>query len=368
MSPSENSTASYSGMDRLLHRLAFAGFPLQLALADMEDRLFANDLPKGRSERPVFIAGLPRAGTTHLLNVLAASQELATNSYRDMPFVLAPLLWDRFSRPFRKATTLRERPHGDGMAVGFDSPEAFEETVWLTFWREKYGTDSIALWTTEDRDPEFESFFTRHMRKVVALRARDDDVENRSGRRYLSKNNSNIARLELLPVLFPDCRILVPFRDPLSHALSLYRQHQRFQKIHVADPFARRYMSSLGHFEFGADLKPITFGELSGSPDQPQFWLSYWIAVHETFAAVENHSLVFVDYADLCGQPLRSLESLAEAIGVDCTEAMRAEATRLHAPGVYGLPDDPEFGTLLPSAQALYGKLKRKARTLLPIQ
>ena len=373
MTSTENTTASYSGMDRLLHRLAFARFPLQLALADMEDRLFAADLAESRPERPVFIAGLPRAGTTHLLNILAASEQLATNSYRDMPFVLAPLIWDRFSRAFRKTAALRERPHGDGMAVGYDSPEAFEETVWLAFWREKYSEDSISLWTAEDRDLEFESFFARHMNKVVALRSREGARQTRADRRYLSKNNSNIARLRLLPEIFPDCRILVPFRDPLSHVQSLHRQHSRFQKIHADDPFARRYMASLGHFEFGADLKPISFDKLPGdklpgSPDRPIFWLSYWIAVHEAFAALDRESLVFVDYADLCGRPLRSLESLAETIDIDCTEAMRAEATRVHAPGSCDLPDDPDFETLLPTAQALYGNLKCKARTLLPIQ
>ncbi|WP_119167271.1 sulfotransferase [Algihabitans albus] len=360
------SAERYSGVDRLLHRLAFSGFPLQLALADMEDRFFAADLAEGPPERPILIAGLPRAGTTHLLNVLAASEELATNSYRDMPFVLAPLLWDRFSRPFRKTNALRERPHGDGMAVGYDSPEAFEETVWLTFWPDKYGEDHIARWTAEDRDPEFEVFFARQMRKVIALRTRGE--QDGAPRRYLSKNNSNIARLELLPALFPDCRILIPFRDPLSHSQSLYRQHRRFQEIHAEDPFARRYMAALGHFEFGADLKPIAFDSLSGSPDDPLFWLSYWVSVHRAFAALDSETIVFIDYADLCRDPLRTVERLADSVGVDCSAAMRSEVERAHAPSQYDLPGDPAFEALLPSAQALYEDLKRKACTLSPIQ
>ena len=57
--------------------------------------------------------------------------EFETLTYRDMPFILAPLLWDKISRPLRKAGEKVERAHGDGMMVSFDSPEAFEEVVWL---------------------------------------------------------------------------------------------------------------------------------------------------------------------------------------------------------------------------------------------
>ena len=352
-------TARYSGVDRLLHRLAFGGVPLQRALADMEDRLFASSLDHEASDRPVFIAGLPRAGTTHLLNILARSEELATNSYRDMPFVLAPLLWDRFSRPFRKSAALQERPHGDGVAVGFDSPEAFEEAVWLMFWPQKYHGDRIDLWTARDRDPEFEAFFAQHMCKVAALRASGDDRP--TARRYLSKNNANIARLRLLPTLFPNCRILVPFREPLSHTLSLQSQHRRFQRIHAEDPFARRYMAALGHFEFGADLKPIAFGSTFGSPNAPAFWLRYWIAAHEFFETESSSSVVFVDYADLCKCPERTTLLLSDTIDIELSEAMRGVALATHPPRDYQVPKDQDFETLLPRAQAIYERLRHKA-------
>lgn len=351
-------TARYSGVDRLLHRLAFSGVPLQRALADMEDRLFASSLDGVAADHPVFIAGLPRAGTTHLLNILATSEELATNSYRDMPFVLAPLLWDRFSRRFRKPGVLQERPHGDGVTVGYDSPEAFEEAVWLTFWPQKYRSNRIDLWTASDRDPEFEAFFAQHMCKVAALRA--GEGRSRAARRYLSKNNANIARLRLLPTVFPNCRIVVPFRDPLSHALSLQSQHRRFRRIHAEDSFARRYMSALGHFEFGADLKPIAFGSTFGSPNDPTFWLRYWIAVHEFFETTDSDSIVFVDYADLCDHPEHVVLRLTGAIDVELSETMKSIALRTHSPRDYQVPKDQDFENLLPRAQGLYTRLQHR--------
>ena len=45
----------------------------------------------------VFVSGLARSGTTILLNALYESDEFASLSYKDMPFVLAPNLWSKLS-------------------------------------------------------------------------------------------------------------------------------------------------------------------------------------------------------------------------------------------------------------------------------
>src|SRR5262249_13313849 len=119
-----NPIANYSVLDRLLHRWIFSDLELQWSLAKIEDRMYAQRLRTIDIERPVFISGVPRAGTTLLLELLAAVPKIATHTYRVMPFVLAPLLWNAFSRPFLKLSTPQERAHGDGLQVSFDSPEA----------------------------------------------------------------------------------------------------------------------------------------------------------------------------------------------------------------------------------------------------
>jgi len=60
------------------------------------------------------------------LNALSALPAMCVHTYRHMPFVLCPLLWHRVSRGLRQESKLSERAHGDGLLVGFDSPEAFE--------------------------------------------------------------------------------------------------------------------------------------------------------------------------------------------------------------------------------------------------
>src|SRR6185436_7446572 len=91
--------ADYSWMDRLLCRMSFRGIEIQKSLADIEDRILGNEAVWKPAQKPVFITGLPRAGTTLLLEILAKSG-FATHSYRSMPFVLCPLLWNLVSRSF----------------------------------------------------------------------------------------------------------------------------------------------------------------------------------------------------------------------------------------------------------------------------
>ena len=103
---------SYSGVDRALHRVAFATYEVQADLADIEDRLFASHLGSITNQRPVFITSLPRAGTTLLLECCAALDEFASHTYRDMPFVMIPCLWSSFSGAFRREGQLKPRAHG----------------------------------------------------------------------------------------------------------------------------------------------------------------------------------------------------------------------------------------------------------------
>ena len=94
-----------------------------------------------------------------------------------MPFVSAPLLWDTLSGRFRKTAVLKERAHGDGMAVGYDSPEAFEEVIWRIFWPEKFGRDRISLWSEDEEAEEFRQFFIEHMQKMIALRSKGEAAQ-----------------------------------------------------------------------------------------------------------------------------------------------------------------------------------------------
>ena len=72
----------------------------------------------------IFISGLPRSGTTSLLNFIYLSNQFASLKYKNMPFVLSP----NFSKLFNKKNILKkERLHADGITYDINSPEAFDE-------------------------------------------------------------------------------------------------------------------------------------------------------------------------------------------------------------------------------------------------
>jgi len=308
-------TDHYSTLDRIVHRAAFAGIGLQKIVADLEDTVFASRFAAISCDRPIFITSLPRAGTTLLLEILSQLPATATHTYRNMPFLLCPLIWDQFSRAFRRDGGRRERAHGDGVAIDYDSAEAFEEALWQAWWPSKYHNGRIALWSATDEDQEFELFFVNHLRKVVALSQRNKSPQ---AGRYVSKNNANIARLPLLGRLFPDATIVVPVREPRAHVRSLHRQHLRFLTIHSEDAFARTYMRAIGHLDFGANFAPIDFPGADGdsrTARNASFWLDYWIAAYGMLAASDIPQVVFVSYEALRACPTKTLHGLLRRLG-----------------------------------------------------
>lgn len=308
-------TTRYSRVEQFLHGVAFASPKILKAASRTEDRLLSASADEA-SHPPVFVTSLARGGTTAVLNALHDVPGVATHTYRDMPFLTAPTLWNRLAGGNRRRVVRRERAHGDGLEIDLDSPEAFEEVVWRMFWPEKYRGPSIALWREEDRNENAEQFLQRHMGKVIrARRVQGADGTVAPGR-YCSKNNTNIARLPYLTQAFPGCRIVVPIRRPESHAASLLRQHTNFLRRQAEDPFVRRYMRDIGHFEFGLIHTPILFPGFDTErydPATPDYWLAYWI---HAFRHVVEHSAscVLVSQDDLRSTSQETMSSLCEEL------------------------------------------------------
>jgi hypothetical protein len=350
---------NYPVLDRVLHRIAFHTVPAQLAIADMEDRIYEKELEECRVDRPVFITALPRAGTTMLLEFCANTGEFASHSYRDMPFVFTPCLWNRFSGSFRKEAKPQERAHGDGMLIDFNSPEALEEVLWKAFWKKQYCQDRIVPWSTDAEDvDDFKTFFQNHMRKIRAVRL----GTNAANSRYLSKNNLNIARTSLLQKFFPEALIIVPFREPLQHANSLLKQHRNFSQLHKEDPFAAEYMLSIGHYDFGQNLRPVDFDgwldrRQSKDADKLGFWLEYWTACYRHLLREADH-LHFANYDALCMNPERGMRWMATTLGCREPEALVAAAAQIHRPRAVTIDTHDVSASILRDVQEVYDELQ----------
>lgn len=354
----------YSAVERLLHKVAFSTRKAQIGLADVEDVIFRDRLARHELDRPIFITALPRAGTTLLLELCVASGEFASHTYRNMPFVLIPMLWNRFSEGFRRSDAPRERAHGDGMLVSVDSPEAFEETAWIAFWPKRYNCDRIVPWR-EEEDGVFRDFLANHFKKIVALSAKEGDGMAdlpHSPPRYVSKNNLNIARIAWLSRNFRDALFLIPFRDPIQQCASLLGQHLNFLEIHQRDPFAKRYMAGIGHFDFGDNLRPVDFdGWLDSSkhrdPRQIGFWLEYWRAAYRSLIEEATERVCFLNYDAFCADPRSGLERVANFINVVNKNAFLAQAERIHVSSSYEIDCALLDETIAEEAKALHSRL-----------
>ncbi|MEM6534636.1 MAG: sulfotransferase [Pseudomonadota bacterium] len=300
--------SDYSFLERLSHRLALGNASLGEVLMDLESSLSAPP-PNGFERRHhVFVSGLARAGTTALMRALHASDQFASLTYRDMPFVLAPNLGQRFRLGRGQGEDLRERAHGDGVMVNIDSPEALEEP----FWRSFCGRDYIK----SDR-------LVPHLVEVATLQKYRTFVGHVLSRyeraRYLAKNNNAMLRLPALIKALPNATIVIPFRDPVAQSISLHRQHARFAEGH--DAFTGEYMRLLGHHEFGPDHRPFVLGgqRPAGTPDSVNYWLSAWVLAyaHMLKQATDRPACIPVAYEQICAPDRKTWTRLSHKLAIN---------------------------------------------------
>jgi len=306
------------------------------------------------SSNPIFIVGLARAGTTMLLNAIYSTELFRSLNYRDMPFVLMPSLWATLSKPFFRYQDARERVHQDRILVNFDSPEAFEEI----FWKHVCGADYFVSDGLKYHAPNNETIdrFRRFVFHVL------NSSENPAKKRYLSKNNNNLLRLPAIRTAFPNAAILIPFRDPLQHALSLHKQHHLFLQQQEADPFSLEYMNFLGHHEFGKNHKPFLCNRDKSRqnpylPETLEYWLFYWADVYEFTLEQAPAGSLFFSYERFCDNPFDTLKSVFNLVGIDELHLQRStENIKAGAHPKKNVPD-----SLLKKASAIYKILDTKS-------
>ena len=282
---------NYSPLSKLLHKIILK-YPIVGKTAFDLNCLLNPSAKKINIEKPVYISGLARSGTTLLLNILYDSNNFNSLTYRNMPLVLAPQIWNKIFSSRAVSQNRKERAHKDNVYINLDSPEAFDEIFWLTFENEKI------------KNNELLEKYVKFVKNVIS-----NDVN--TSLRYLSKNN-NISRVPQIINTFSDAIILIPFRNPEDHAASLLKQHIEFIKKQQNDTFVLSYMSWLGHFEFGLNFKPLKVVEnikLNNFNESLNinFWLKYWIETHIYILNNLNKNTTLIDYDNLCDKPKESL-------------------------------------------------------------
>ena len=265
---------NYSNIQKFLHDFVLSKKIINKSLFELEKIIYLKNKNKNKNTKyqsHVFITGLPRSGTTSLLNFLFSLDEYASLTYNNMPFILSP----NFSKLFhRKNITKKERLHGDGIYFDNSSPEALDEIFF-------------------NNNEEFVKHEIVNYIKLILI------CNNKT--KYLSKNNLNYKRINIIQSILPNSIFLIPVREPLQHANSLLNQHLNFNQLHKEDDFIKRYMNYLGHNEFGLNhkpwKKPIHFNDLNNI----NYWLEQWSLFYEfIYKKFQNYkNSHFVVYEEL---------------------------------------------------------------------
>lgn len=312
-------------------------------LGSLETKLLDSALCDVRIDRPIYVTGLARSGTTILLETLARHPDVATHRYRDFPLLFTPYLWNRWLDLVpRPAEQPAERSHGDGIAVTSESPEAFEEPLWMAFFAGQHDASASAVLDQRTHNPAFERFYRDHIRKLLVVRG---------GRRYVAKGNYNVTRIAYLAKVFPGARFVIPVRDPVWHVASLMKQHRLFLAGQRDNPRAVRHLRRAGHFEFGQDRLPINTGdnpataeivELWQMGEEVRGWARYWATLHRHIAelidgdAILRASVRIVRYEDLCAQPRAALAEVLAHCDLPASPGYLSDAVkRFHQPTYY---------------------------------
>lgn len=314
-------------------------------LGDLETRVLGRELTARRIERPLFVCGLARSGTTLLLEALAAAPEFTTHRYSDYPLLWTPYWWNwlRARLPLPVQTPV-ERAHRDRLTVTANSPEAFEEVFWMHFFPGRHDAAVDQILDSTCDNPAFANFYTAHIRKLLAVRG---------ARRYLAKGNYNLTRIGYLRRLFPDARFVIAVREPRAHVASLMKQDRLFSTWAKTDPAIALHMARSGHFEFGPHKRAVNVGDAeqaaaiqacyaSGRVVEGyarQWASSYgWLLRALSADADLADSCLWVGYERLCTEPARILRQVYDHAGLDAGTSAKLIgewAGRIAAPDYY---------------------------------
>ena len=283
---------NYSKIQKFLHDFILSKKIINRSLFELEKIIYLKN--KDIKNQPhVFITGLPRSGTTILLNFLFSSDEYASLTYNNMPFILSP----NFSKLFyKKNITKKERLHGDGIDFDNNSPEALDEIFFNNN----------------------EEFIKNELENYIKLIL----IDNKN--KYLSKNNLNYKRIDLIQSILPNSIFLIPIREPLQHSYSLLKQHLHFSQLQHENDFIKRYMNYLGHNEFGLNHKPwnnpIHFNNLNNI----NYWLEQWYLFYKNI--LKNYqtynNCFFIIYEELTN--LNYVKMLLKKINLNQVEKINS--------------------------------------------
>lgn len=292
---------------------------LSYLLDRIETLLLRNRINELTIDRPIYILGLARAGTTITLEMLEKHPFLASHKYKHLPMPFLPHAFSQFTEISRFFTKPIERVHKDGIFVTRESPEAIEEKFWQHFFNNNHNEEISNIMNGAISNPKFEQFYRNHIRKLLL---------NQKSSRYLAKNNYLITRLEYLNRIYPNSKFLLIIRNPVNHIASLIKQTRLFIKMEEENPTLIDWHRITGHSEFGHYQLCINTGDnelihkirrlWKDEKTYVKGWAYYWSSLYDyVMNLIEankkiKESTLIIRYEDLCENPVETINKILE--------------------------------------------------------
>ncbi len=323
-----------------------AAAPLFVALGNLESKMLQSRIATQTVDRPVYICGLPRAGTTITLQMLSEHPDVVTHKYADFLMPYMPYVWNQvFPRiPVDAMRKPVPRIHRDRIQVTRDSAEMGEEILWEHFFPFIHDESKYSVLDGSTSNPGFERFYVDHLRKLALVRGRT---------RYVSKAIMCVVRMQYLRRLFPDARFLLYVRNPIDHIASMIKQDRIWAELERDDPRQIEIIELTGHHEFGPHQvmanvgNPEMLHEIRRLFDAGQVVQSrarYWAYVYGFVAKqlAEDPQLksrvCIVRYEDLCSDSLATIDRILAHTGLEpegFAAAREAYGKKLSFPDYY---------------------------------
>ena len=323
-----------------------AAAPLFVALGNLESRMLQSRIATQTVNRPVYICGLPRAGTTITLQMLSEHPDVVTHKYADFLMPYMPYVWNQvFPRiPVDAMRKPVPRIHRDRIQVTRDSAEMGEEILWEHFFPFIHDESKYSVLDGSTSNPGFERFYVDHLRKLALVRGRT---------RYVSKAIMCVVRMQYLRRLFPDARFLLYVRNPIDHIASMIKQDRIWAELERDDPRQIEIIELTGHHEFGPHQVMANVGNpemlheirrLFDAGQVAQSRARYWAYVYG-FVAKQladdpqlKSRVCIVRYEDLCSDSLATIDRILAHTGLEpegFAAAREAYGKKLSFPDYY---------------------------------
>lgn len=280
---------NYNFSQKTLHRVILSSNLIKKGMYEFEKIFFLKKNLIEDFNKHVFISGLPRSGTTFLLEQIYNSGDFGSLTYNDMPYVMSPNIFSKLN--YKVNFKKKERFHKDGIFINLESPEALDEIFFSTFNIDKINEEIVNY--------------------IFLI------LKKKNKKRYLSKNNLNYKRFETIKKKLFNSIFLIPFRNPIQQSSSLLNQHINFLKIQNKNKFILEYMNFLNHREFGKNHlswnKPIRFDNFLDL----NYWLEQWYLFYKNilYNFKNQKNLFFVCYEDL--ESKRYVNNLFDLIDIN---------------------------------------------------